>query len=80
MQTPGFRFIWSPRRFFLELFASVRFRLWLLPLPLLFFSSCACLVFSETPASRMLTVTLAPDAERAFSLLGFRLGTFFPSG
>ena len=66
-QTPGFRLIWSPRRLFLELFASVRFRLWLLPLPLLFFSSCACLVSSETAASRMLTVTLAPDAERAFA-------------
>ena len=67
MQTPGCRFIWSPRRLVLELFASVRFRLWLLPLPLLFFSSCACLVSSETAASRMLTVALAPDAERAFA-------------
>ena len=27
--------------------ASVRFRLWQLPLPLLFFTSCACLVFLE---------------------------------
>ena len=44
MQAPGFRFTWSPRLLLLELFASVRFRLWLLPLPLLFFSSCACLV------------------------------------
>ena len=67
MQTPGFRFIWSPRCLLLELFASVRFRLWLPPLPLLFFSSCACLLSSETAASRMLTVTLAPDAERAFA-------------
>ena len=51
----------------MELFASVRFRLWLLPLPLLFFSSCACLVSSETAASRMLTVALAPDTERTFA-------------
>ena len=58
---------WSPRLLLLELFASVRFRLWLLPLPLLFFSSCACLVSSETAASRMLTVALAPDSERTFS-------------
>ena len=67
MQAPGFRFTWSPRRLHLELFASVRFRLWLLPLPLLFFSSCACLVSSETAASRMLTVALAPDSERTFA-------------
>ena len=56
-----------PRLLLLELFASVRFRLWLLPLPLLFFSSCACLVSSETAASRMLTVALAPDTERTFA-------------
>ena len=67
MQTPGFWFTWSPRLLLLELFASVRFRLWLLPLPLLFFSSCACLVSSETAASRMLTVALAPDSERTFA-------------
>ena len=67
MQAPGFRFTWSPRLLLLELFASVRFRLWLLPLPLLFFSSCACLVSSETAASRMLTVALAPDTERTFA-------------
>ena len=67
MQTPGFRFTWSPRLLLLELFASVRFRLWLLPLPLLFFTSCACLVSSETAASRMLTVVLAPDSERTFA-------------
>ena len=60
MQTPGFRFTWSPRLLLLELFASVRFRLWLLLLPLLFFSSCACLVSSET-------VALAPDSERTFA-------------
>ena len=35
MQAPGFRFTWSPRLLLLELFASVRFRLWLLTLPLL---------------------------------------------
>ena len=63
MQAPGFRFTWSPRLLLLELFASVRFRLWLLPLPLLFFSSCACLVSSETATSRMLTVALAPETE-----------------
>ena len=68
MQTPGCRFTWSPRLLLLELFASVRFRLWLLPLPLLFFSSCACLVSSETAALRMLTVALAPDSERPFAL------------
>ena len=67
MQTPGCRFTWSSRLLLLELFASVRFRLGLLPLPLLFFSSCACLVSSETPASRMLTVALAPDSERTFA-------------
>ena len=67
MQAPGFRFTWSPRLLLLERFASVRFRLWLLPLPLLFFSSCACLVSSETAASRMLTVVLAPDSERTFA-------------
>ena len=68
MQAPGFRFTWSPRLLLLELFASVRFRLWLLPLPLLFFSSCACLVSSETAASRMLTVALASDSERTFAI------------
>ena len=68
MQAPGFRFTWSPRLFLLELFASVRFRLWLLTLPLLFFSSCACLVSSETAASRMLTVALAPESEWTFAL------------
>ena len=47
--------------------ASVRFRLWLLPLPCLFFSSCACLVSSETAASWVLTVALAPDSERALA-------------
>ena len=67
MHAPGFRFTWFPRLLLLELFASVRFRLWLLPLPLLFFSSCACLVSSETAASRMLTVALAPDTERTFT-------------
>ena len=67
MQTPGCRFTWSPRLLLLELFASVRFRLWLLPLPLLFFSSCACLVSSETAASQILTVALAPDSERTFA-------------
>ena len=67
MQAPGFRFTWSPRLLLLELFASVRFRLWLLPLPLLFFSSCACLVSSETAASWMLTVALAPETERTFA-------------
>ena len=67
MQAPGFRFTWSPRLLLLELFASVRFRLWLLLLPLLFFSSCACLVSSETAASRMLTVALAPETERTFA-------------
>ena len=54
MQAPGCRFTWSPR-------------LWLLPLPLLFFSSCACLVSSETAASWMLTVALAPDSERTLA-------------
>ena len=67
MQAPGFRFTWSPRLLLLELFASVRFRLWLLSLPLLFFSSCACLVSSETAASQMLTVALAPETERTFA-------------
>ena len=67
VQTPGCRFTWSPRHLLLELFAFVRFRLWLLPLPLLSFSSCACLVSSETAASRMLTVVLAPDSERTFA-------------
>ena len=67
MHAPGFRFTWFPRLLLLELFASVGFRLWLLPLPLLFFSSCACLVSSETAASRMLTVALAPDTERTFA-------------
>ena len=67
MQTPGCRFTWSPRLLLLELFAFVRFGLWLLPLPLLFFSSGACLVSSETAASRMLTVALAPDSERTFA-------------
>ena len=67
MQAPGFRFTWSPWLLLLELFASVRFRLWLLTLPLLFFSSCACLVSSETAASRMLTVALAPETERTFA-------------
>ena len=67
MHVPAFRFTWFPRLLLLELFASVRFRLWLLPLPLLFFSSCACLVSSETAASRMLTVALAPDTERTFA-------------
>ena len=67
MQAPGFRFTWSPRLLLLELFASVRFRLWRLPLPLLFFSSCACLVSSETAASRVLTVSLAPETERTFT-------------
>ena len=67
MHTPGFRFTWFPRLLLLEPFASVRFRLWLLPLPLLFFSSCACLVSSETAASRMLTVVLALDTERMFA-------------
>ena len=67
MQTPGCRFTWSPSLLLLELFASVRFRLWLLPLPLLFFSSCACLVSSETAASRMLTVALASDSEQTFA-------------
>ena len=74
MQTPGFRFTWSPRLLLLELFASIRFRLWLFPLPLLFFSSCACLVSSETTASRMLTVALTPDSERTFAF-----GRFFCS-
>ena len=67
MQAPGFRFTWPPRLLLLELFASVRFRLWLLTLPLLFFSSCACLVSSETAASRMLAVALAPETERTFA-------------
>ena len=67
MQAPGFQVTWSPRLLLLELFASVRFRLWLLPLPLLFFSSCACLVSLETAASRMLTVALAPETERTFA-------------
>ena len=67
LQAPGFRFTWSPRLLLLELFASVRFRLWLLTLPLLFFSSCACLVSSETAASRMLAVVLAPETERTFA-------------
>ena len=67
MQAPGCRFTWSPRLLLLELLASVRFRLWLLPLPLLFFSSCACLVSSETAASWMLTVALAPDSERTLA-------------
>ena len=67
MQAPGFRFTWSPRLLLLELVASVRFRLWLLTLPLLFFSSCACLVSSETAASRMLTVALAPETKRTFT-------------
>ena len=67
MQTPGCRFTWSPRLLLLELLASVRFRLWLLPLPLLFFSSCACLVSLETAASLMLTVVLAPDSEQTFA-------------
>ena len=67
MQAPGLRFTWSPRLLLLELVASIRFRLWLLPLPLLFFSSCACMVSSETAASRMLTVALAPEAERTFA-------------
>ena len=67
MQAPGFRFTWSSRLLLLELFASVRFRLWLLPLPLLFFSSCACLVSSETAASRIMTVALAPETERTFA-------------
>ena len=67
MQTPGCRFTWSPRLLLLELFASVRFRLWLLLLPLLFFSSCTCLVSSETAASWMLTVALVPDSERTFA-------------
>ena len=67
VQPPGCRFTWCPRHLLLELFASVRFRLWLLPLPLLSFSSCACLVSSETAASRMLTVALAPDSERTFA-------------
>ena len=74
MQAPGFRFTWSPRLLLLELFASVRFRLWLLTLPLLFFSSCACLVSSETAASRMLAVALAPETERTFAF-----GRFFCS-
>ena len=34
---------------------------------LLFFSSCACLVSSETAALRMLTVALALDSERTFA-------------
>ena len=67
MQAPGFRFTWSPRLLLLELFASVTFRLWLPPLPLLLFSSCAFLVSSETAASRMLTVALAPETERTFA-------------
>ena len=67
MQTPGCRFTWSPRLLLLELFASVKFRLWLLPLPLLFLSSCAGLVSSETVASLMLTVALAQVSERTFS-------------
>ena len=67
MHAPGFRFTWFPRLLLLELFASVRFRLWLLLLPLLFFSSCACLVSLETAASRMLTVALAPVTERTFA-------------
>ena len=67
MQAPGFRFTWSPRLLLLELFASVRFRLWLLTLTLLFFSSCACLVSSETAASRMLTVALALETEWTFA-------------
>ena len=67
MQAPGFRFTWSPRLLLLELFASFRFRLWLLMLPLLFFSSCACLVSSETAASRMLAVALAPETEQTFA-------------
>ena len=67
MQTPGCRFTWSPRLLLLEFFASVRLRLWLLPLPLLFFSSCTCLVSSETAASLMLTVALAPDSEWTFA-------------
>ena len=67
MHAPGFRFTWSPRLLLLEFFASVKFRLWLLPLPLLIFSSCACLVSSETVASRMLTVALAPETERTFA-------------
>ena len=45
----------------------VGFRLWLLPLPLLFFSSCACLVSLETAALRMLAVALAPETERTFA-------------
>ena len=67
MHAPGFRFTWFPRLLLLELFASVGFRLWLLPLPLLFFSSCACLVSSETAASRILTVALAPVTEWTFA-------------
>ena len=47
--------------------ASVKFRLWQLPLPLLFFLSCACLVFLETSASWMLAVASALDSERTFA-------------
>ena len=47
--------------------ASVRFRLWLLPSPLLFFSSCTCLVSSETAALWVLTVALALDSERTLA-------------
>ena len=67
--------------------ASVAFRLWQLPLPLLFFTPFASLVFLKNFGFVVSTVASAPDSERAFtfgsfSLLGIQLGlvAFYPSG
>ena len=67
--------------------ASVTFRLWHLPLPLLFFTPLASLVFLENFGFVGIDGGFAPDSERAFtfgsfSLLSIRLGlvAFCPSG
>ena len=66
-------------------YCSVGFRLRQLPLPLLLFTSCACLVFLENFGfvgvdGGFSSGFLAGVRLWAFSLLGFQLDTFYPSG
>ena len=65
--------------------ASVKFRLWQLPLPLMFFPSCACLVFLENFGfvgvdGGFGSGFCAGVRLWVFSLLGFQLDIFYPSG
>ena len=67
MQAPGCRFTWSPRLLLLEILPPSGSGCGCFYCPSCFFSSCACLVSSETAASWMLTVALAPDSERTLA-------------